>query len=592
MDVMRVPLILVAAIGFVLGSAGVSTAEKVKTNQSTKIFARPGEQAKVLMTAKSGTAMQLISQDGRWLKIRLKGRTGYVPRSKVDMADSGGISRNTRRRPFVDGRGKNRGFGGESAPDDRIGADALGEGADEPAGDGGDDEEDEPAPKKAAATKPAPKPAAKKPVEDDDEEEEEDEPPAKKPATPAAKKVTTKPAAQDEDDEEEEDEETPAKKPATPAKKVTPSKPADDEEEEEDEESDDEPASKAASKGDDEEDPVGGKTEEEEAPRATARVTKNANVYEDPDPESTDVFVVRPTDVLYPIENKGEWTFVENAEGDGGWIQSDFLVMGDGGASGGKRMIDVRVRGGLTIIQQGMRTAGSNVLEVPDNYNIGTSSMTLSLGAGILVPKGAKYLVGGEFTYDYAKTLGGGVFYDPDGPGGMAGANIGITLSNVNVRGMAGIDLKKRSGMSLLGRLGYRYQGFLINDVANFTANPAKLPSEVVKGPTLGAGLAIPRLTDKIGIRFSLDTMLFAASVKQTKGLEDGATPSAKAVVVGAGLMYRLSKSFELMAEYDLNYMGIDFGAPVTTSMRNHMGTNVKRTDIFHMLTFGIAKPF
>jgi hypothetical protein len=146
--------------------------------------------------------------------------------------------------------------------------------------------------------------------------------------------------------------------------------------------------------------------------------------------------------------------------------------------------------------------------------------------------------------------------------------------------------------MTLLGRLGYHYQGYLVTDVTNMTANPAKLPSEVVKAPTLGAALSIPRLTEKIGIKFSLDAILFAASVKQTVGLEDGSAPSVKAITLGTDVTYKITKSFDLMASYNLNYMGIDFGAPMMSSMRNHMGTNVSRTDIFHMITFGIAKPF
>ena len=592
-------LVVVAAIGLLLGT-GVAAAEKVRTNQSTKLLARPGEQAKVLLTVKSGQNMTLLNQEGRWLKVRVQGRTGFVPRSKVDMADDGGIARNTRRRPFVDGRGKRRGFGGEAAPDDRVGADALGD----TGGGGGEDEEeadeeeDEPKPKKAVAKAPPAKVAAASKGKDDDEEEddeeddEEDAPPPKK-ATPAkampakatpakapppkvaaAAKATPAKGASTEDDEEEDDE---------------------DDEDSGDDEEDDEPTAKKSSGGDDE-DPIGGdkKDDEEADARPIARVTKKVSVYEEADAESGEEFVARPTDILYPMESKDGWTFVENAEGDSGWVMSDALEVessGGGGGGTGRRVIDIRVRAGLTIIQQGMRTAGSNVLSVPDNYNIGTSSATLSVGTGILIPKG-KWLLGGEFTYDYAKALGGGVAYDPDGPDPMAAVNIGITLHNVNVRALAGLDLKKKSGMALFGRLGYRYQGFLITDVANFTANPAKLPSEVVKAPTLGAALSIPRLTEKIGIKFSLDAILFAASVKQTVGLEDGGAPSTKAIVLGTDFTYKIGKAFDLMATYNLNYMSIDFGAPIASSMRNHMGTNVTRTDIIHMVTFGVAKPF
>jgi hypothetical protein len=550
-----VAFVVVAAIGLFLGS-GVAAAEKVRTNQSTNLLARPGERAKVLLTVKSGQNMTLLKQDGRWLKVRVQGRTGYVPRSKVDMADSGGIARNTRRRPFVDGRGKRRGFGGDSAPDDRVGADAVGDGGDAEAEDEDADEDEE----------------------ESSDEEEDEAPPKKAPKKAPAPRLasaskSTSATSEDEDEEEEEEEE----------------ESSDEEEEEESVES---------SAGSDDEDPIGGDEEgdeEEEAEeRPTARVSKKVSVYDEADEESDEAFVARPTDVLYPMESKGGWTFVENAEGDSGWVMSDSLELeGSGGGSSGtgRRVIDIRARAGLTIIQQGMRTAGSSVLEVPDNYNIGTSSMTLSLGAGILVPKG-KWLLGGEFTYDYAKALGGGVPYDADPADATPPVNIGITLHNVNVRALAGIDLKKKSGMTLFGRLGYRYQGFLVTDVANFTANPARLPSEVVKAPTLGAALAIPRLTEKLGIKFSLDAILFAASVKQTVGLEDGTAPSVKAISLGTDFTYKIKKSFSLMATYNLNYMAIDFGAPMMSSMRNHMGTNVTRTDIFHVVTFGVSKPF
>src|SRR5258708_27597961 len=82
-----------------------SHAEKVKTNQSTKLYNRAGEQGKVILKVKEGQTMTVLAKEGRWLKVRVSGRTGYVPRTKVDMPDADDeIARNTRRRPFVDGR--------------------------------------------------------------------------------------------------------------------------------------------------------------------------------------------------------------------------------------------------------------------------------------------------------------------------------------------------------------------------------------------------------------------------------------------------------------------------------------------------------
>lgn len=515
-------LILLVAIGMLLGTAHRAAAEKVRTNQTTKLHAGPGEQKKVLLEVKSGQNMKLLAQEGRWLKVRVRGRTGWVPRSKVDMADDGAIARNTRRRPFVDGRSKRRGFGGASGPDDRIGADAVGEGLDE------DDEEDR-----------APRRAASRSRADDDEEDE------------APRRASTKSR-----------------------------KPVDDEED--DESSDDEL--------DDDEDIL---DEDDEEARPTARVAKRVAVFEEADEESEEKFIASPTDVLYPVEVKGKWTAVENDEGDFGWVLTEYLEM-EGAGGPKKRTIAVGARVGTMIIQQAMRTAGSNNLKVPDNYNIGTSSLTVSLGGTFLMPFKAKYLLGVQATYDYSNTVFGGITYDPPDDNGMVTppVTIGLSIHNINVRALAGYDFKKASGMALFGRLGFRYHGFMVANYNDPMKNPARIPQDVIKGPTLGAAFAMPRLTDKLGLEVGLDTMLIAGSITQTPGLEDGSAPTLKAVTFGTAVTYKLNKTFDLAANYELQYAGIDFGPPLASSMRGHMGNNVRRTDIFHMVTIGVAKPF
>src|SRR3954462_8217344 len=166
-----------------LATTGTASAEKVKTNQETRVLNHPGEQGKLVIKVKEGQQMTLIGTEGRWLHVRVSGRTGWVARSKVEMADPDEMARNTRRRPFVDGRSTHRGFGSSEAPDDRIGADAVG-GGDDSAGD--DDA-------KPAAKKPAKKPAK------DEGDDDDDAKPAKKPAKTAAKK----PAKGDDDDDDD-----------------------------------------------------------------------------------------------------------------------------------------------------------------------------------------------------------------------------------------------------------------------------------------------------------------------------------------------------------------------------------------------------
>jgi hypothetical protein len=89
-----------------------------------------------------------------------------------------------------------------------------------------------------------------------------------------------------------------------------------------------------------------------------------------------------------------------------------------------------------------------------------------------------------------------------------------------------------------------------------------------------------------------LDTSLFGVGISQTKGFEDGSKKSAMAICIEAGVTYHWKKGLDLQGLYDLNYDSIDFGAPLTTSQRGHTGTDTRRTDFFHALTFGITKAF
>jgi hypothetical protein len=530
-------LLVAAGIG-----GGTAFAEKAKAKDDAKIYNRAGERGEVVIKLKEGQVMRITRKDGRWLKVSVAGRTGWIPRSKVELiADDDTMARNTRRRPFVDGRSTKRGFGGATAPEDRVGADAI----DDKKGSGGssggsDDEEDD---------------------------EEPDDPPAKpvakggKPAKPPAAKP--KPAADDEEDGNTEGDEP-------------------------------------KSKGDDDDD-EGAEVKDE---RPKAKVKKKVVAYSEANAESEESFSPTPTTTLHLTGNKkGKFVEVETEDGDIGFVLASDLESGGGGGGGGgggsdeeieesgesgpkvKGQIDVRGRLGVTIIQQGTRSAGSASQERPDNYDLSTSAMTIALGGSYLRPYKKAYIIGGELAIDIAKAI----------PGVKVDAmnTTGITVYNVNARATFGKDFHRKSGMAVFGRLGFRFYSYQIGNATDLTKNTANLPSEIVKAPTLGAALALPKLTDKIGLRFSLDAVLVGASMQQTEGLEDGNKAGVKGVLGGVGFTYRWKPSMDINAAYDLNFMKYDFGAPVA-NMRGHdmTATAVTRTDIFHGVTVGVAKAF
>ena len=538
---MRWSALFVCVVLGVAGVSGPASADKVKTNQSAKLYSHPGEAGTVLTSIKSGQAMTVLAKEGRWLKVRVNGRTGYVPRSKVDMPDDGEVQRNTRRRPFVDGRSTGRGFGGEAGPDDRVGADATGDGGGSPGAKDPDDEEDGGKPKgrhggdkggkgdKGDKGDKGGKPRrGHKADPDDDAEPSEDGPPGGK---------------GDKDDKDNQDDNK-----------------------------------------DDKGDKDDGDAPKDSDTRPIAHVSSSVKAYEEASKSSAVAFKAKPDQKLFVEDKKGKWTEVSLEEGDVGWVLTSQLDMDDTGGGGGigKRLIDLRARVGLTIVNQGIRSVGSTGT-VPDNYNVGSAAAVLALGGQYLMPYKTSYVLGGEIAYQYAKASPGVAFM---------GSNIGFSVHDLDVRAMAGYDLHKSNGMTVFGRLGYRYQGFLVSNVLDFTKNTARIPSEVDKGPAIGVALWIPRITPKIGIRASLDAIFYG--VNQTQNLEDGSSPSATGLNLGGAFTYHWKSNMDLQATYDLNYASVSFGAPTASSMRGHAATvtSVSRTDIFHTIAFGITRAF
>lgn len=523
-----VPILVLLAV---LVAPATSHAEKVRTNAKAKVYNRPGERGKIIVRVDAGQAMTVLAKEGRWVKVRVSGRTGYIPRTKLDMAggDDEEFARNTRRRPFVDGRSTKRSFGG-SAPDDRIGADAT---EDHEEGDAGDEGGDE---------------------------------------------------------GEGEDEDTKPEKPKKPDKPKKPEKASADDEEEEEEE---------VTEGADEEEPATEEEEEVKDERKRARVSEKTVAYAEPDKKSDKQFTATPKDTLFVESSKGKWTEVSVEEGDIGWIQTSKLEMDgedegdeDGGGGGSKRrIIDTRARLGIRLISQSLTSAGGAAVW-PDRYKIGSSSVAVSLGGMLLFPYKKDFFVGGGLDYDMAYAIPG-ISFDPDGANGpMPGATTSFVMHNLRVRAVGAYDFHKKNGLVALAKLGLHYESFLVSNKEDLSKNTARLPSEVIKGPSIGLGLAVPRLTSKMGLSINIDMLLFAGSVTQTKNLEDGQDPSVKRYTVSGMLNYEYAKGFDLNFGYDLNYASLSFGAPLTTSMRMHTGTGVARTDLNHTVSAGVSKTF
>jgi hypothetical protein len=245
-------------------------------------------------------------------------------------------------------------------------------------------------------------------------------------------------------------------------------------------------------------------------------------------------------------------------------------------------MIDLRGRLGFAQVNQSVSTPGGTS-PVPDNYSAGSSSIGIALGGEVLYPYQKRYWLGGELGYAFTTTLFGGI-QNKD-------KTIGFSFHNFNLRALAGYDLADKRGMIAFARLGYHYDSFQVANVNDLMQNTARIPSQIIQGPTIGGGLAIPRLTDSLGLQASLDLMVIGASLEQTKNLEDGTGPGAKAVYLGSALNYRWKPKIDIQGTLDIGYTSISFdGAAPATSMRMHTGTSPSSGSDFNVtLAVGVA---
>jgi uncharacterized protein YgiM (DUF1202 family) len=518
----------VVVVSLILGASSLAAAETVVAKDGATVYLKAGESSKVVVKVKSGQEMTVVRRDGRWLKVRVKGRTGFIPRTKVSGGEGeeegeDSPERQTRRRPYVDGRSTDRGWGGEP-PEDRRGVDAV-------------------------------------------ENVETREPEPKEPNVRADRRDPKEPKEPKGDKEpkrgKEPKEEGPKEEPVRA-------------------EVDDDPPTESPLRGGDGEDPMVSDEPKGKPERERVRLSSGTQLRAKPGNKSKKVATVEAGN-YFLMEERNGWARIESEDGERGWVSSK-LLSAEGSSSSGpsKRIIAVGAKLGMTLITQGTRTAGG-AKGIPDNYNLSTQGVNANIGGTYAVPlSGGKFYAGGELAYVGTKALPGIQYM---------GKTTGISMHSVDLSAVGGYNLRNSLGMIVWGRLGYHYDVFNVSNVTDLAQNTAKLPSESLSGITAGLSLTVPMLTKKIGAMAAFDALVTGTRA-QTKNLEDGASPSATGLWLLLGGNYRLSGRTTIDFGYRLAFVSNSFGTPPMASKRGHTGTNVTRADVSHGFAFGVSQSF
>jgi len=520
-------------------------AETIKAKNTTSVYTSQGEKSRVVTRVPSGKTMTVLRKEGRWIKVRVNGLTGWITRSS---ATTGAAARATttsnRKVSFVEGRSRKEKL--ETGPTDRVGADAVDEeqfdedmSEVDDSGDGKpnarDEDEEEAAPRKRVAVREKkPRKKAQKPARDEEE------------------------SFGDEEGESEGDAET----------------------------SGDEAAEETGESGEEEEESSGGDM---------VVVVTDVKLRSKPSKKSKSGERVSAGDELSVIERDGDWIKVATADGEEGWVKAEDV--GEQGAYRYKKL-GLVANAGLAYRAVGQAFSSSST-DPLGNYSISSGTAMLAVGGDLIYDYSKKYLVGGDLGFGYTSTSPGpGIrFNDPEG--GMP-ADIGFNILQVDLGAKGGYKISERSGLAGYVRLGYHYERFSVNNTTDFESNTARLPSEILQGATIGLLFELPRFYNKYSARVGLDYLSSSTLGKreQTAGLEDGELSKVSALWATARGTYQWKEKMQLSGTYQYASSKTDFDGLPAESQRRHIegtaadGYEAARKDRIHTFMIGLTRAF
>jgi uncharacterized protein YgiM (DUF1202 family) len=530
---------LVAAL--ILGLAGGAVApqvahadQTVRTNTEANLRARPGERAPTLAHLDEGQTVRVLGRQGRWLKVSVKGKVGWITRTQVaDDGEAIGARASSEKKRTAAAKARKKGW--KSMDDEAVGADAV-EGEDEGMAE-----------------------------DEDDKEAKEDAKPSKKEAKAEEREEKEERAKTDEEDDAKADKKKDKK--------------------------DKKQASAKIAKGGE---VVAVRSV---AVRAKPNKKADEKYDVKKGTQLTVLALNEEGDWIKVEDSEGEKGWVKKkdlrvagSDDMGGDDSGDAVAESDSESSDSEGATDgvtktatpqgpmsfwVSANAGVLNRSQTYVSAGSTIRA---NYQLANTAPAVIGGLG-LVRRMGKFNLGADA--GVSATVGGsGIAIPASGEG--AAETLGWTALEIDAHGSGQYVLSPK-GYAIGARLGYHVSSITVD-----VSQQAKLPSEKLSGFTIGAGFWAPMLTDKISMMVSADYLL-GATLLQTEGLKDGDNSAAQVIFMNAGLGYAFSPKLAANVSYQLSYENFQFAG---ANQRQPDAANAKRQDVQHVFGLGMAYTF
>jgi uncharacterized protein YgiM (DUF1202 family) len=504
--------------------------ETVRTNMEASLRARPGERAPTLAHLDEGQTVRVLGRQGRWLKVSVKGKVGWITRTQVDDAEPASSARSGGEKKRTVGA-KARKKGWSSMDDEAVGADAV----------EGEDEESAPA-------------------EDEKEEavQAREEPKAEEMKKEEAKSEPVEKTAS-EDAEKGEKAKKVAAKPRKKAEKIA----------------------------------KGGEVVALRTTTVHAKPSKKSDEKWDASKgtKMTVVAISAEGDWVKVKDADGEkgWVASKDLQARGGDDEDDSSAgdaiaggdsdsMGDEGkgvrrstAPRGPMVVWAAANAGVLAKTQTYRSDGDGLAA---NYAINNTAPAVVGQIGLTRKMGTQLVLGADASI--AATIGGSGIQ----VSGQDGA-LGWKAVQIEAHGDVGYMLSPKYQVS--GRVGYHVSAVTVD-----YSPEALLPSETLSGVTLGAAFYAPKLTEKLGAHLGAEYLL-GASLLQTDNLNDGDSSTASVIFVNAGMNYQLTAGLSANMTYEMAYESF---AWTGINERQADASNARRIDIQHIVGFGVAYAF
>jgi uncharacterized protein YgiM (DUF1202 family) len=215
------------------------------------------------------------------------------------------------------------------------------------------------------------------------------------------------------------------------------------------------------------------------------------------------------------------------------------------------------------------------------NYDLARTAPAIQLGATARYQASRRLEIDGSLAY--LRTIGGNTIElpgDPSGAGGMSA--VGWDAQALDLR--AGLGLRLWGGKVVASaRAGYHWQSTSVDQ-----SDVARLPSESVSGLTLGALIEARPLTGKIGAHLGADVLL-GGGLSQSDGMRDGDSADLVAYLIHAGVTYQVGRALVAMATYSLTLESVAFSG---ADQREPTASGGQRHDQQHVLGVGLRFSF